>query len=174
MFQNKGTAGSATLWGVDAEPVYVEVQVGTGANQFEILGHHHPPAVRESRERIRAALRTCGVDLTSLSVRVNLAPIDLPKELPALDLPIALALLAALGHLPQSALDGRLVCGELGLDVLSERFAAGSLLPSTRSTSEAVSSSCRQPRRPRSRHYKPLSGSFPWHPSPRSLRRSST
>jgi magnesium chelatase family protein len=116
MFQKKGTAASATLWGVEAEPIHVEVEVVTGATQFEILGHYHPPAVRESRERIRAALRSCGVDLTSLSVLVNLAPTDLPKELPSLDLPIALALLAALGHLPQSALDGRLVCGELGLD----------------------------------------------------------
>jgi magnesium chelatase family protein len=116
MFQQKATVGSATLWGVEAEPVHVEIQVSTGPTQFDILGLHHPATVRESRERIRAALRSCGVDLTSLSILVNLAPTDLPKEPPPLDLPIALAVLAALGHLPQSALGGRLVVGELGLD----------------------------------------------------------
>src|SRR5436190_5221711 len=77
-----------------------------------------PPhsSVRESRERLRAAIKTCGFDLPPRSVTINLAPADLRKEGNHLDLAIALALLAAHGQIPQQALDGRLLCGELGLD----------------------------------------------------------
>ncbi|MEO8277977.1 MAG: YifB family Mg chelatase-like AAA ATPase, partial [Thermoanaerobaculia bacterium] len=72
--------------------------------------------VRESRERVRSALRNCGFDLPPRAVTINLAPADLRKEGNHLDLAIALALLAANGALPSEALEGRLFCGELGLD----------------------------------------------------------
>jgi magnesium chelatase family protein len=72
-------------------------------------------AVRESRERVRSAVKNCGFELPPRAVVINLAPADIKKEGNHLDLPIALALLVAHGHLPEQALDGKLVCGELGL-----------------------------------------------------------
>jgi magnesium chelatase family protein len=108
-------ATAATPWGIDARPVQVEVDVHVGLPQTQIVGLADP-AVKESRERVRFALRNCGFELPPRSVVVNLAPADLRKEGNHLDLAIALALLAAHGELPQEALAGRLLCGELGLD----------------------------------------------------------
>ena len=106
---------TATPWGIEARPVQVEVDVHNGLPQVQIVGL--PDAsVRESRERVRAAIKNCGFELPPRSIVINLAPADLKKEGNHLDLGIALALLAALGHVPQEALDGRLLCGELGLD----------------------------------------------------------
>ncbi len=106
---------TATPWGVDARPVLVEVDVHHGLPQMQIVGL--PDAsVRESRERVRAAIKNSGFDLPPRVVVVNLAPADLRKEGNHLDLAIALALLAALGEIPEAVLDQRLLCGELGLD----------------------------------------------------------
>ncbi len=93
----------------------VEVDIHPGLPQVQIVGLPDA-AVRESRERVRAAIKNCGYDLPPRSVTINLAPADLRKEGNHLDLAIALGLLAAHGALPQEALDGRLLCGELGLD----------------------------------------------------------
>ena len=73
-------------------------------------------AVRESRERVRTAVKNCGFELPPRSILINLAPADLRKEGNHLDLAIALALLVAHGHLPQETLRRRMICGELGLD----------------------------------------------------------
>lgn len=108
-------ATTATPWGIEARPVQVEVDVQTGLPQVQIVGLPDA-AVRESRERVRAAIKNCGFDLTPRSVIINLAPADLRKEGNHLDLAIALALLAGHGQLAEEALAGRLVCGELGLD----------------------------------------------------------
>ena len=106
---------SATPWGIEAQPVEVEVDVQTGLPQIQIVGLPDA-AVRESRERVRSALRNCGFDLPPRAVTVNLAPADARKEGNHLDLAIALALLAAHGALPAEHLAERLVIGELGLD----------------------------------------------------------
>lgn len=106
---------AATPWGIEARPVEIEVDVQTGLPQVQIVGLPDA-AVRESRERVRSALRHAGFDLPPRAVTVNLAPADLRKEGSHLDLAIALALLAAHGALPEEALAGRLLCGELGLD----------------------------------------------------------
>ena len=106
---------TATPWGIEARPVQVEVDIHPGLPQVQIVGLPDA-AVRESRERVRAAIKNCGYDLPPRSVTINLAPADLRKEGNHLDLAIALGLLAAHGALPQAALDGRLLCGELGLD----------------------------------------------------------
>jgi len=83
--------------------------------QVQIVGL--PDAsVRESRERVRAAIKNCGFELPPRAIVINLAPADLRKEGNHLDLGIALALLAALEHVPQEVLEGRLLAGELGLD----------------------------------------------------------
>lgn len=106
---------SATLVGVEAVPVEVEVDVAQGLPCFEIVGL--PGAsVRESRDRVRSALRNAGLPFPLQRITVNLAPAVLKKEGTLFDLPIALALLAAAGSLPARALRGRLVAGELSLD----------------------------------------------------------
>ncbi len=108
-------ATAATPWGIDARPVQVEVDVHLGLPQMQIVGLPDT-AVRESRERVRFALRNCGYELPPRAVVINLAPADLRKEGNHLDLAIAVALLGAHGELPEEAPAGRLVCGELGLD----------------------------------------------------------
>ncbi len=108
-------ATAATPWGVDARAVQVEVDVRNGLPQTQIVGLPDT-AVRESRERVRAALKNCGFDLPPRAVVINLAPADLRKEGNHLDLAIAMALLAAHGQLPEETLEGRVLSGELGLD----------------------------------------------------------
>ncbi len=93
----------------------VEVDVRLGLPQMQLVGLPDA-AVRESRERVRAALRHSGFELPPRSVVVSLAPADLRKEGNHLDVAIAVALLAALGQLPAQVLEGRLLAGELGLD----------------------------------------------------------
>jgi len=106
---------SATPWGIEARAVEVEIDAHFGLPQVQIVGLPDA-AVRESRERVRAAIKNCGFELPPRTVVVNLAPADLRKEGNHLDLGIALALLVSLGHLSPDALEGRLFCGELGLD----------------------------------------------------------
>ena len=108
-------ATAATPWGIEARPIQIEVDVRRGLPQTQIVGLPDT-AVRESRERVRAAVKNCGFDLPPRAVTINLAPADLRKEGNHLDLGIALTLLAAHGELPQGCLDGRMCCGELGLD----------------------------------------------------------
>ena len=108
-------ATAATPWGIEARPVRIEVDVRLGMPQMHLVGLGDT-AVRESRQRIVAAIRNTGFDIPPRTVVINLAPAHLRKEGSHLDLGIALALLAALGHLPAEALEGRLVSGELGLD----------------------------------------------------------
>ena len=108
-------ATAATPWGIEARPIQIEVDVRRGLPQTQIVGLPDT-AVRESRERVRAAVKNCGFDLPPRAVTINLAPADLRKEGNHLDLGIALTLLAAYGEIPQERLEGRLCCGELGLD----------------------------------------------------------
>ena len=101
--------------GVDARAVDVQVQIAPGAVAFMIVGLGDK-AVAESRERVRAALVASGLALPARRITVNLAPADLPKEGSHYDLPIALAVMAAIGAIPADALDGYAVIGELALD----------------------------------------------------------
>ncbi|WP_349358861.1 YifB family Mg chelatase-like AAA ATPase [Stappia sp.] len=101
--------------GIEAKPVDVQVQIGPGQVAFTIVGLPDK-AVGESRERVRSALLASGLSLPAKRVTVNLAPADLPKEGSHFDLPIALALMAAMGALPAADLDGYVVLGELALD----------------------------------------------------------
>ena len=105
---------SRALMGVAAPPVTVEVHVGNGLPAFSLVGL--PEAeVRESRDRVRAALLTAGFDFPARRLTVNLAPADLPKESGRFDLPIAIGLLAATGQLPTTALGMVELAGELSL-----------------------------------------------------------
>ena len=67
---------TTTPWGIEARPVQVEVDVHFGLPQMQIVGLADA-AVRESRERVRAAIKNCGFDLSPMSVVINLAPADL-------------------------------------------------------------------------------------------------
>ncbi len=97
------------------EVIDVQVQMGAGCRPSAVVGLADK-AVGESRERVRAALSAIGLALPPKRITVNLAPADLPKEGSHFDLPIALALLAAMEVLPADALAGLLALGELGLD----------------------------------------------------------
>jgi len=101
--------------GIEAKPVDVQVQTMPGKVLFLIVGLPDK-AVGESRERVRGALVASGLTLPAKRIIVNLAPADMPKEGSHFDLPIALALMAAIGAIPPDALDGFTVLGELGLD----------------------------------------------------------
>jgi magnesium chelatase family protein len=101
--------------GVDTRPVDVQVQITGGSIAFMIVGLADK-AVGESRERVRAALIASGLALPAKRITVNLAPADLPKEGSHYDLPIALAVMAAIGAVPADALQGYTVIGELALD----------------------------------------------------------
>ncbi|MGV6873003.1 YifB family Mg chelatase-like AAA ATPase [Pseudochelatococcus sp. B33] len=101
--------------GIEARPVDVQVLVASGAVAFSIVGLPDK-AVGESRERVRAALVASGLAMPAKRITVNLAPADMPKEGSHYDLPIALAIMAAIGAIPADALAGHVVLGELGLD----------------------------------------------------------
>lgn len=101
--------------GIETLPVEVQVHIGTGLPAFTIVGLPDK-AVAESRERVRAALSSMGVQLPAKKIIVNLAPADVAKEGSHFDVPIALCMLVALGMLPQDALENFVALGELALD----------------------------------------------------------
>ncbi|KKB13629.1 ATPase AAA [Devosia geojensis] len=101
--------------GIEAVPVDVQVQIAPGHPNFFLVGLPDK-AVKESSERVRAALTSTGLGLPPKRITVNLAPADLPKEGSHYDLPIALGLMAAMGAIPSDALDRFMVLGELALD----------------------------------------------------------
>jgi magnesium chelatase family protein len=106
---------SAAVFGVDAYPVQIEVDVSFGLPHFTMVGL--PDAtVRESRDRVRAAIRNSGFAFPSHRITVNLAPADVRKAGSSFDLPIALGLLAGSGQLTRRAIDDTVVLGELSLD----------------------------------------------------------
>ncbi|MGH9107919.1 MAG: YifB family Mg chelatase-like AAA ATPase [Acidimicrobiales bacterium] len=106
---------SATLVGATGCPVTVEVHVSSGLPSFTVVGLPDA-AVRESRDRVRAALLSSGYTWPEQRVTVNLAPSSIRKGGSGLDLPIAVGALLALSALPASAVRGTAFVGELGLD----------------------------------------------------------
>jgi magnesium chelatase family protein len=109
------TARTFTLDGIAARPVRVEVDVHRGLPGFSIVGLPDT-AVREARERVRAALVNCGFEFPLRRIVVNLAPASLRKAGPGMDLAIAAALLSASGQLEWEALSRVALAGELALD----------------------------------------------------------
>jgi magnesium chelatase family protein len=101
--------------GIEARPVDVQVQIANGNVGFTLVGLGDK-AVAESRERVRAALNASGLALPAKRITVNLAPADLPKEGSHYDLPIAVAIMAAIGAIPADAIQGFTILGELALD----------------------------------------------------------
>jgi magnesium chelatase family protein len=106
---------SSAVQGVDAYTVLVEVDLARGLPGFMMVGLPDQ-AVKESRDRVRAALKNNDLAYPMKHITVNLAPADIPKEGASFDLPIALGLLGGSGQLPQDAAGKYLVVGELALD----------------------------------------------------------
>lgn len=101
--------------GTEARLIEVQASVGSGMPGFAVVGLPDK-AVSESRERVRAAFDAMGIGMPSRRITVNLSPADLPKEGPHFDLPIALAVLAALDVIPADELERVVSMGELSLD----------------------------------------------------------
>ena len=106
---------SATVFGIEAADVFVEVDVAPGLPAFTTVGLPDS-AVRESRDRVRAAIRNAGLDFPADRITVNLAPAELRKEGAAFDLPMALGILSATGLVKPGLIDDAVALGELSLD----------------------------------------------------------
>lgn len=107
---------SSAVLGIDAYPVEVEVDIASRGLPFFSTVGLPDAAVKESKERVRAALKNTGFDFPLKQVIVNLAPADIKKEGSAFDLPIAVGMLIAEGILNQELVNGFLIVGELSLD----------------------------------------------------------
>lgn len=105
---------SRALAGMHAPEVTVEVHLANGLPSFTIVGLPETE-VKESKDRVRAALQNAGFEFPARRITVNLAPADLPKESGRFDLPIALGILAASGQMPADELDKYEFAGELSL-----------------------------------------------------------
>src|SRR5687768_12071973 len=106
---------SAAVQGIDAYGVLVEVDAAQGLPNWTIVGLA-VGGVKESRERVAAALINSGFVVPHKRITVNLAPADRRKEGTAFDLPIAIGILVATGQLPPAAVENVVIVGELGLD----------------------------------------------------------
>jgi magnesium chelatase family protein len=109
------TVRTVAYLGLEARGVEVQCQVAPGNPKFTIVGLADK-AVAESRERVHSAISAMGLSLPPKRITVNLSPADLPKEGSHYDLPIALALLGAMGIVDAETLASYAVVGELGLD----------------------------------------------------------
>jgi len=119
---------SRSQQGLDAPLVRVEVHAGGGLPAFSIVGLPET-VVKESKDRVRAALANCGFELPSGHITVNLAPADLPKEGGRFDLPIAIGILVASAQLPPRPFADTELYGELSLG--GELHAIRGVLPTT-------------------------------------------
>ena len=106
---------SSAVLGVDAYIVEVEVDIRRGLPSFQTVGLPET-AVKESRERVKAAITNSGYRFPDDRITVNLAPADIKKEGTAFDLPIAVGILSAMGLIPPDLLEGHILVGELSLD----------------------------------------------------------
>ena len=106
---------SASVLGIDAHPVDVEVDVSIGLSTFNIVGLPDG-TIKESRDRVTAAVTNSGFNFPVRRIVVNLAQAALRKIGSGFDLPIALALLSALRYFPEQVLEKVMVVGELSLD----------------------------------------------------------
>lgn len=108
---------SSAVLGVDAYVVGVEVDIALGLPSFSTVGLPDV-AVKESRDRVKAAIKNCGFDFPPRRITVNLAPADIKKEGAGFDLPMAIGVLAAQGMVNPDRLSKVLIAGELALDGL--------------------------------------------------------
>jgi magnesium chelatase family protein len=145
------TVLSSAVHGIDAILVEVEVDIASGLPQMAVVGLPEG-AVKESKDRVRSALKNSGYEFPQRKITINLAPADIKKEGSAYDLPIGLGILAASGHLPPHRLREYAILGELSLDghvkpvrgalpiaaAASEKQLRGILLPPENALEAAV------------------------------------
>jgi magnesium chelatase family protein len=106
---------SASVIGIDASPVHIEVDVCFGLPKFQLVGLPDT-SVKESRDRVHAAIRNSGFDFPQHRIVINMAPADIRKAGAAFDLPIALGVLAATGVVSSRDIRDIVIVGELALD----------------------------------------------------------
>ncbi len=106
---------SATLFGIDAQIVNVEVNITNGIPCFDISGLAGS-TIKESRDRVKTAISNSGIDFPIKKINVNLRPADIRKDGTGFDLPIAVGILASSGKIDKSLLENIFICGELSLD----------------------------------------------------------
>lgn len=106
---------TAIVCGIHSIPVFVEADVSDGMPVFEMVGFL-AAEVKEAKERVRTALRNVGYRLPPKRITVNFTPANIRKSGSGFDLPLALAVLAAMGNISQEALEGTFVIGEIGLN----------------------------------------------------------
>ena len=106
---------SSAVFGIDAYVVEVEVDIAQGLPAFATVGLPEG-AVKESKDRVKAAVKNCGYEFPSRRITVNLAPADIKKEGAAFDLPMAIGILAAMDVVQKEKLEHYFVLGELSLD----------------------------------------------------------
>src|SRR4030042_661491 len=106
---------SGAILGIDAYVVEVEVDIAQGLPVFATVGLPDG-AVKEAKERVRSAIKNSGYDFPPKRITVNLAPADVKKEGPGLDLPMAVGILTALEVVSPQLLENYLLLGELSLD----------------------------------------------------------
>lgn len=106
---------SGALLGIDAYPVEVEVDIAQGLPQFATVGLPEG-AVKESKDRVKSAIKNSGYEFPVRRITINLAPADIRKEGAAFDLPMAVGLLTATGLVPVEKAERYLLMGELSLD----------------------------------------------------------
>lgn len=145
------TVLSSAVHGIDALQVEVEVDIASGLPQMAVVGLPEG-AVKESKDRVRSALKNSGYEFPQRKITINLAPADIKKEGSAYDLPIGLGILAASGQLPPHRLREYSILGELSLDgrvksvrgalpiaaAASEKKLRGILLPPDNACEAAV------------------------------------
>ncbi len=106
---------SVSVWGIEGQPVSVEVDISKGIPGISIVGLPDQ-AVKESKDRIKPAIKNSGFDFPQSKITINLAPADLKKEGSCFDLPVALGILAARQVIPEDATNRYHFIGELALD----------------------------------------------------------
>jgi magnesium chelatase family protein len=106
---------SSAVFGIDAYVVEVEVDIAQGLPAFATVGLPEG-AVKESKDRVKAAVKNCGYEFPSRRITVNLAPADIKKEGAAFDLPMAIGILAAMDVVQKEKLEHYFILGELSLD----------------------------------------------------------
>jgi len=106
---------SSAVFGIDAYVVEVEVDIAQGLPAFATVGLPEG-AVKESKDRVKAAVKNCGYEFPSRRITVNLAPADIKKEGAAFDLPMAIGILAAMDVVQKEKLKHYFILGELSLD----------------------------------------------------------
>ncbi|MBI4336004.1 MAG: YifB family Mg chelatase-like AAA ATPase [Candidatus Omnitrophica bacterium] len=106
---------SRAVVGIEPHRIIIEVDASSGLPNFSMVGLPDA-AVRESRDRVRSAIKNSGFHFPAKRITINLSPANIRKEGPSFDLPIALGLLASTGELEEAQLKGRVFCGELSLD----------------------------------------------------------